>query len=111
MSVNALRWGLAGMLGLLASCAFITVNVYFPEKEVKKAFKALDDKYLKQYGERTPAEEKPPAGTEQQPEQQPKPEVKPQSRLEGDRSGFFPMTIAETVGGADSVESRFLIAG
>ncbi len=33
---------------LLVSCAFITVYVYFPEKDVKEAFKTLDDKYLGQ---------------------------------------------------------------
>ena len=47
MRASALRWLAAGAAGFLASCAFITVNVYFPEKEVKKAFKAMDEKYLK----------------------------------------------------------------
>ncbi|WP_298436746.1 hypothetical protein [Geobacter sp.] len=67
MRASALRWLAAGAAGCLASCAFITVNVYFPEKEVKKAFKALDEKYLKpaeepQQGETSePADGLPPA--------------------------------------------------
>ena len=43
------------LAGFLASCAFITVNVYFPEKEVKKAFKTLDEKYLKEEGPPEPS--------------------------------------------------------
>jgi uncharacterized protein YdbL (DUF1318 family) len=38
----------SGLCALLAACAFITVNVYFPEKDVKKAYKSLDDMLLKQ---------------------------------------------------------------
>jgi uncharacterized protein YdbL (DUF1318 family) len=42
------RWFVAGATGLLAACAFITVNVYFPEKDVKQAYKSLDEMLLKQ---------------------------------------------------------------
>jgi len=38
---------LAAACGLLASCAIITVNVYFPEKAVKDAFKSVDGMMLK----------------------------------------------------------------
>ncbi|WP_298271409.1 hypothetical protein [Geobacter sp.] len=73
MRASALRWLAAGAALFLASCAFITVNVYFPEKEVKKAFKALDEKYLKpaeepKEGETpAPADALPPASPEPPP--------------------------------------------
>jgi len=38
---------LTAACGLLASCAIITVNVYFPEKAVKDAFKSVDGMMLK----------------------------------------------------------------
>jgi len=39
--------GIAGILLLvLASCAIITVNVYFPEKEVKEAYKELEKELM-----------------------------------------------------------------
>ncbi|RNC71871.1 MAG: DUF1318 domain-containing protein [Desulfuromonadales bacterium] len=65
--------------GFLASCAFITVNVYFPEKEVKKAFQTLDDRYLKEGGETKPPVEAP------SPEAVPPPGEKPQSLRHGQR--------------------------
>ena len=42
------RWVIAAATGLLAACAFITVNVYFPEKDVKQAYQSLDEMLLKQ---------------------------------------------------------------
>jgi uncharacterized protein YdbL (DUF1318 family) len=72
-----IKWLGAGLCGLLASCAIITVNVYFPEKDVKQAYKSLDEMLLKQGGEAKPPVEGEPAGTEEQK----KDEVKPQSRL------------------------------
>lgn len=42
------RWVITVATGLLAACAFITVNVYFPEKDVKQAYKSLDEMLLKQ---------------------------------------------------------------
>jgi hypothetical protein len=46
LRIKPLTFLAAGACSLLVSCAFITVYVYFPEKDVKKAFKTLDDKYL-----------------------------------------------------------------
>jgi uncharacterized protein len=45
---------------LLAACAIITVNVYFPEKAVKDAYKSVDDMLLKGGGEKGPAGEQKP---------------------------------------------------
>lgn len=67
---------------LLAACAVITVNVYFPEKDVKQAYKSLDEMLLKQGGESGPAGLLPPA------EPGKKDEPKPQSRLRFIPSGF-----------------------
>lgn len=53
--------------GLLAACAVITINVYFPEKAAKEAYKSLDDMMLKNPS--TPAI--PPPVMEQQPPQAP----------------------------------------
>lgn len=61
MKKGLIRWSVAMVAGLLAACAFITVNVYFPEKDVKQAYKSLDEMLLKQ----EPANE-PQPGTEQQ---------------------------------------------
>jgi len=47
MRLKFFKWLLVGMSGLLAACAIITVNVYFPEKAVKDAYKSLDDMLLK----------------------------------------------------------------
>lgn len=76
MQKNMLKWLSAGLCGLLASCAVITVNVYFPEKDVKQAYKSLDEMLLKQGGEGKPPAEGQPGGTEEKKE-----EVKPQSSL------------------------------
>jgi uncharacterized protein YdbL (DUF1318 family) len=73
-----IKWLGAGLCGLLASCAVITVNVYFPEKDVKQAYKSLDEMLLKQGNET-----KPPEGQPVEPEEQKKEEVKPQSMLQG----------------------------
>ena len=35
---------------LLAACAVITVNVYFPEKAAKEAYQSLDEMLLKNGG-------------------------------------------------------------
>ena len=56
-----------GALLSFAACAIITVNVYFPEKDVKAAYKSLEDELLE------PAPKKP--GSTSSP--------KPSSRLEG----------------------------
>ncbi|MBT0653580.1 DUF1318 domain-containing protein [Geomobilimonas luticola] len=79
MNMRILKWLLAGGCGLLTACAIITVNVYFPEKAVKEAYKSLDEMLLKKSGEKG-AEEK-PAGGQTPAEEQKAPETKPQSRL------------------------------
>ena len=56
-----------GALLSFAACAIITVNVYFPEKDVKEAYRSLEDELLE------PAPKKP--GSTSSP--------KPSSRLEG----------------------------
>ena len=66
---------IAGMCGMLAACAIITVNVYFPEKAVKEAYKSLDEMLLKQGEEKPAAEGKKPA------EEKAAPAPGPQSRL------------------------------
>lgn len=75
MRVKFIKWLVAGICALLAACAIITVNVYFPEKAVKEAYKSLDDVLLKNGAEKAPDAEKQPAvkpgGTD----------GKPQSRL------------------------------
>jgi hypothetical protein len=64
----------SGLCALLAACAFITVNVYFPEKDVKKAYKSLDEMLLKQGGQKGGETD------ESQPVDEPKsPESKPVS--------------------------------
>lgn len=40
-------WLSALCCGLFAACAVITINVYFPEKAAKEAYKSLDDMMLK----------------------------------------------------------------
>lgn len=66
---------LAGGCFFLVACAVITVNVYFPEKAAKEAYKSLDEMLLK------PGDEKgttPPAPAAPLPSD---PEAKPQSHL------------------------------
>lgn len=73
--MRSLKWLLAVGCGLLVSCAIITVNVYFPEKAVKDAYKSLDEMLLKKDGHTAPDAEKQPA-VEPKP-----PEPGPQSSL------------------------------
>ena len=93
MLSNSVKWVLASLCGLLAACAIITVNVYFPEKDVKEAYKSLDEMLLKQGNDTNmPAGEKPaeqPAGTEEKKE-----EVKPQSSLNGTLFNFSLVAVA-----------------
>ena len=75
MKIILIKWLLAGGCGLLAACAIITVNVYFPEKAAKEAYKSLDDMLLKNEAGKLPAGEKQPG------DEQKLPESKPQSSL------------------------------
>jgi len=57
-----------GLMVIIAACAVITVNVYFPEKDVKEAYKALEKELMttdQKDGEQKPATK---------PEDKPKPE-------------------------------------
>ena len=74
MKSKLIRWLLAGSCGLLTACAVITVNVYFPEKAAKEAYKSLDDMLLTKGGEKTPPEKQPDI-------ERKSPDNKPQSRL------------------------------
>jgi hypothetical protein len=57
---------LTGMLFFaMVSCMVITVNIYFPEKEVEEAFKALEKELMTPEGEK----------------QEPKPDAKPESSI------------------------------
>ena len=67
------KWVIAGMCGLLVSCAIITVNVYFPEKDVKQAYKSLDEMLLK--GDQPNSDGEPTGNGEK------KQEIGPESRL------------------------------
>jgi uncharacterized protein len=58
--MKLMKWLLAGCIGLLASCAIITVNVYFPEKAVKDAYKSLDEMLLKNETQTQPGGSKQP---------------------------------------------------
>jgi uncharacterized protein DUF1318 len=90
---NSVKWLVASLCGLLGACAIITVNVYFPEKDVKQAYKSLDEMLLKGNGSKSPAGEKPPeeqpAGTEEKKE-----EIKPQSGLDGTLLNFSLVAVA-----------------
>ncbi len=60
MKTKYIKCLLTAGCSLLAACAIITVNVYFPEKAVKDAYKSVDEMLLKGGGEKSPAEEKKP---------------------------------------------------
>lgn len=66
--MKLLTWLLAGLCGLLVSCAIITVNVYFPEKAVKEAYKSLDEMLLKKDDTIVPSGDKQPAVEQQTPQ-------------------------------------------
>ena len=55
-------------LMIIAACAVITVNIYFPEKDVKEAYKTLEKELMTTDGKN--GEQKPEA----KPEEKPKPE-------------------------------------
>jgi uncharacterized protein YdbL (DUF1318 family) len=48
MKLKILKWIITACCGIMAACAIITVNVYFPEKDVKQAYKSLDEMLLHQ---------------------------------------------------------------
>jgi uncharacterized protein len=82
MKTRILKWLLVLSCFLLAACAVITVNVYFPEKAAKEAYKSLDDMLLKNSADKTtPTEQTPPAQPAAAPE-------KPQSSLINELPAF-----------------------
>jgi hypothetical protein len=98
----------AGGCALLAACMSITVNVYFPEKDVKQAYKSLDEMLLKQGEgkgsapaggeEKTPAPPAAPAA--------PPAETQPQSSLGG---GRFGLTLVAEARAAENVADTLAI--
>jgi uncharacterized protein YdbL (DUF1318 family) len=81
--MKGMRIVLITAIVVVASCAVITVNIYFPEKDVKEAYKTLEKELM------TP-EEKP----------EPKPEGQPQSRI---RFKLFSTALAQEPGMADKI--------
>ncbi|MBT0664961.1 DUF1318 domain-containing protein [Geobacter pelophilus] len=69
--MKILKLLLAGVSGLLVSCAIITVNVYFPEKAVKDAYKSVDEMMLKSGGDKSVPLDKQPGDTNKPPEDKP----------------------------------------
>lgn len=63
MYKKSAKYLLTGLCFLLSACAIITVNVYFPEKAVKEAYKSVDEMLLKGGEEKKPVEEPKPAET------------------------------------------------
>jgi hypothetical protein len=78
------------LLVVLVSCAVITVNVYFPEKDVKEAYKTLEKELA------TPGNPEP----EQEQEPKTKPDVKDQSSI---RFEVVPSANALEAGLADKI--------
>ncbi len=81
--MKGMRIVLITAIAVVVSCAVITVNIYFPEKDVKEAYKTLEKELM------TP-EEKP----------EPKPEGQPQSRI---RFELVSRALAQEPGMADRI--------
>lgn len=95
--MKPLKWLLAAGCGLLVSCAIITVNVYFPEKAVKDAYKSLDEMLLKKEGQNPP-------GTEKQPAEEAKPpQPGPQSSLPDRLPEFSFVAVAQAAENGDDL--------
>ena len=94
MKQSLLKWLVTGCCGILTACAIITVNVYFPEKDVKQAYQSLDDMLLHQGDAKT-------KGDQTQPE--PKSEEKPQSRLLPFSISLVPEAVAQESATADNL--------
>ncbi len=110
MLTNIAKWAVALLCGALTACAVITVNVYFPEKAVKQAYKSLDEMLLKEGGEGKkppqgePAQGQPaggePAGTVPPGDEKKPEEVKPQSSL---TNTSFNLSLVAAAYAADNV--------
>jgi uncharacterized protein YdbL (DUF1318 family) len=107
MFAKIVKWSVAALCGLLAACAVITVNVYFPEKDVKQAYKSLDEMLLKQDGgTQPPAVQQPSGGTPAGEEEKKPAEVKPQSSLNGSR---FKLSIVAVAFAAENIADDLAI--
>ena len=97
MKLKLLKWLIAACCGVMAACAITTVNVYFPEKDVKQAYKSLDDMLLHQEsptegGGQPPAEPNEPKGGE-----------KPQSALTPFSLSLVSDAYAQETAGSDAL--------
>jgi hypothetical protein len=109
MLTRITKWSIVIFCALFAACAVITVNVYFPEKDVKQAYKSLDEMLLKQNSDQkqpadkasgiNPPVEGQPSAEQPADIQAPAPvdkkeEVKPQSSIWGEGLGISLVTEA-----------------
>ena len=121
MIARLIRWAVIAICALFAACAVITVNVYFPEKDVKQAYKSLDEMLLKQGGDaKQPTERKPgeqpstegqpaveqPGGVQPPPPVKDKEEVKPQSLL---RDDGIRLSLVSTAFAADDLADQLAV--
>jgi uncharacterized protein YdbL (DUF1318 family) len=67
---KGIKWVTAAILFIIASCAVITVNIYFPEKDVKEAYKNLEKELM------TPEERGPAQKQEGAPSQKPESSIR-----------------------------------
>jgi hypothetical protein len=102
MNCTHLKWIIMAACGFFASCAIITVNVYFPEKDVKQAYKSLDEMLLKQDGGK-PAVDKPPG---ESPPQAPEKKESPVSSLP---LGGMSLSLVPTAWAAEGVADELAI--
>jgi hypothetical protein len=75
---------------IIAACAVITVNIYFPEKDVKEAYKTLEKELMTPDGK----------NGEQKPEAKPEEKPKPESSI---RFEFIATAYAQDAGLADRI--------
>jgi len=87
MKKSAMLWA-EMLLVILVSCAVITVNIYFPEKDVKEAYKTLEKELMT------------PGKPEQEQEPKTKPDVKDQSSI---RFELVSSAFAQEAGLADKI--------
>lgn len=95
MKMKLLKWLAAASCGLMAACAIITVNVYFPEKDVRQAYKSLDEMLLRP--------ESGAKGDSGQPAPDMKSEDKPQSKVSPLRFSLVTEAAAQESVTADSL--------
>lgn len=94
MNLNLLKWLVSACCGALAACAIITVNVYFPEKDVQQAYKSLDEMLLKQGDAAGKGDQAPPETNDVE---------KPRSGLQPFRFSLVPEAVAQESATADAL--------